>query len=373
MTARRSTSVALETRRVGSLEVTVVGLGGNNFGGRLDFEETRSVVDAALEEGINFFDTADIYGDTRSEEFLGRALGARRNRAVIATKFGMAVDEKRKGAKPDYVRRAAEDSLRRLRTDRIDLYQLHQPDSETPIAETLEALDALVKSGKVREIGCSNFTAGQLREAQGSLAAGAARFVSVQNEYSLLHRDPEREVLPECERLRMAFIPYFPLASGVLTGKYGEDRSVPADARLASPGGSRDRFLSERNRRHARRLREIPRPHAPGAGVLLALEPLRRFVRDRRSYIARPGPRQRERRRLESDPSRSGRGGSDRFTRLRERLLTSFTPKSTREPMNRADLLVRMPFEQSTRIRRHCAWRHAPARQSSPAVFTCQG
>ncbi len=257
MTANRSTSVALETRRIGSLEVTVVGLGGNNFGGRLDFARTRSVVDAALEAGINFFDTADIYGGTKSEEFLGRALGARRDRVTIATKFGMAVDEKRKGAKPDYVRRAVEDSLRRLRTDRIDLYQLHQPDPETPIAATLEALDALVKSGKVREIGCSNFSAEQLREAQAAVQAGAARFASVQNEYSLLHRDPERDVLPECERLRMAFIPYFPLASGVLTGKYREGRRVSTTARLASAGGSRDHFLSDRNRRIAGALEDF--------------------------------------------------------------------------------------------------------------------
>jgi len=246
----------MEKRRIGSLEVTVVGLGGNNFGGRLDSEATRVVVDAALDAGINFLDTADIYGETRSEEFLGRALEGRRDKVVLATKFGMKIDDKRRGAKPAYVHRACEDSLRRLQTDRIDLYQLHQPDSETPIGETLAALDELVRAGKVREIGCSNFSAEQIREAHELPRYGAACFVSVQNEYSLLHREPELEVLPECERLGLAFIPYFPLASGALTGKY--TRGGPAaKGRLSEPGSARDRFLNERNRRIARELAEF--------------------------------------------------------------------------------------------------------------------
>jgi aryl-alcohol dehydrogenase-like predicted oxidoreductase len=243
----------METRKIGSLEVTTVGLGGNNFGGRIDSKATRAVVDAALDAGINFIDTADIYGGTKSEEFLGLALDGRREKVVLSTKFGMKVDEKRKGARPDYVRRACEDSLRRLRTDRIDLYQLHQPDPETPIGDTLEALDELVRAGKVREIGCSNFSAEQIREAHELPRYGAASFVSVQNEYNLLHREPELEVLPECERLGLAFIPYFPLASGVLTGKY--TRGGPAaQGRLSDAGRSRDRFLNERNRRIAERL-----------------------------------------------------------------------------------------------------------------------
>ncbi|HSA80340.1 MAG TPA: aldo/keto reductase, partial [Geminicoccaceae bacterium] len=200
----------METRRIGSLEVSVVGLGCNNFGGRLDAAQTAQVVDAALDAGINLLDTADIYGATRSEEYLGQALQGRREEVVLATKFGMKVDERRRGARPDYVRRALEDSLRRLKTDRIDLYQLHEPDPTVPIAETLAALDEAVQAGKVREIGCSNFSAAQLREAQAAVRAGAARFVSVQNEYSLLQRAPEAEVLPECERLNLAFIPYFP-------------------------------------------------------------------------------------------------------------------------------------------------------------------
>jgi aryl-alcohol dehydrogenase-like predicted oxidoreductase len=196
----------VDTRRIGSLEVSVVGLGCNNFGGRVDLEGTRRVVDAALDVGINFLDTADIYGATRSEEYLGQVLEGRRDRVIVATKFGMKVDDARSGAKPDYVRRACEDSLRRLKTDRIDLYQLHQPDPTTPIEQTLAALDGLVRAGKVREIGCSNFSAGDIAAAQE--AARAARFVSVQNEYSLLHREPEGGVLEECRRRGLAFIPF---------------------------------------------------------------------------------------------------------------------------------------------------------------------
>ncbi|HEX7008393.1 MAG TPA: aldo/keto reductase, partial [Phycisphaeraceae bacterium] len=208
----------MQTRRIGSLEVSVVGLGCNNFGRRLDADATAQVVHAALDAGITFFDTADIYGGTLSETYLGKALDKRRDEVVIATKFGMEVDPQRKGAHPRYVRQAVEDSLRRLGTDYIDLYQLHTPDPEVPIADTLGVLDELVKSGKVREIGCSNFSAQQLEEAQAAVRPGAARFVSVQNEYSLLHREPEQAVLPACERLGLAFIPYFPLANGLLTG-----------------------------------------------------------------------------------------------------------------------------------------------------------
>lgn len=224
----------MEKRRIGSLQVSVVGLGCNNFGWRLDADATASVVHAALDSGVNFFDTADMYGGTRSEEYLGRALRGRREQVVVATKFGMKVDEQRHGAKPAYVRQAAEDSLRRLSTDYIDLYQLHQPDPETPIAETLAALDELVKAGKVREIGCSNFSAQQIREAEEAVPDGAARFVSVQNEYSLFHREPEREVLAECERRGLAFLPYFPLANGLLTGKYRAGRPVPQGTRISA-------------------------------------------------------------------------------------------------------------------------------------------
>ena len=243
----------MEHRSIGSLRVSVVGLGCNNFGMRIDEAATARVVDAALEAGINFFDTADIYGSTKSEEFLGRALAGRRHRAIVATKFGMAVDEQRKGARPEYVQGAAEDSLKRLRTDYIDLYQLHQPDPQVPIADTLGALDQLVQAGKVKEIGCSNFSEAQLDEAARATRSGAAGFVSVQNEYSLLHREPERSVLPACERLGLAFLPYFPLASGLLTGKYEPGKAAPKDSRLSLSWTSR--FTTDRNVRVAESLK----------------------------------------------------------------------------------------------------------------------
>jgi aryl-alcohol dehydrogenase-like predicted oxidoreductase len=247
----------METRKIGSLEVTVVGLGGNNFGGRVDLEGTHAVVDAALDAGINFIDTADGYGGGKSEEYLGNVLGGRRREVVLATKFGMEVDRQRRGARPAYVRQACDASLRRLRTSWIDLYQLHQPDPETPIADTLGALDELVRAGKVREIGCSNFSALQIHEANAAVRPGAARFVSVQNEYSLLHREPEREVLAECEKLGLAFIPYFPLASGMLTGKYTGDGLPPAQGRLAEPSRFRERFFNDRNVRIVKKLEEF--------------------------------------------------------------------------------------------------------------------
>jgi aryl-alcohol dehydrogenase-like predicted oxidoreductase len=225
--------------------VSVVGLGCNNFGRRLDYDATTAVVDAALDAGITFFDTADVYGGTKSEEYLAGALGRRRDEVVVATKFGAAVNEQRRGARPEYVRHAVEDSLRRLGTDRIDLYQLHTPDPDVPIGKSLAVLDELVKAGKVREIGCSNFSPDQLREAEEAVREGAVRFVSVQNEYSLIHREAEHDVLPECERLGIAFIPYFPLANGLLTGKYRRGKDVPAGSRLDQGRG--ERLLTERN------------------------------------------------------------------------------------------------------------------------------
>jgi aryl-alcohol dehydrogenase-like predicted oxidoreductase len=228
-----SASIPLPARRIGSLEVPVVGLGCNNFGSRLDEGRTRRVVEAALDVGVNFFDTADIYGRTQSETFLGGILEGRRDRVVLATKFGMQVDRTRRGAAPAYVRRALEDSLRRLRTDRVDLYQLHEPDPATPIADTLEALDVLVREGKVRQIGCSNFSGAQLLEASAAVKDGAARFVSVQNELNLLDRADEDDALPVAQQLGLAYIPYFPLANGLLTGKY-RPGVVPEGSRLAS-------------------------------------------------------------------------------------------------------------------------------------------
>jgi aryl-alcohol dehydrogenase-like predicted oxidoreductase len=250
----------MQTRKIGSLEVSVVGLGCNNFGGRIDYEHSEAVVQSALDVGITFFDTADIYGGTRSEEFLGRALGSRRGDVVLATKFGMQIDAERKGAKPAYVHRALDDSLRRLQTDHVDLYQLHGPDPDTPIAETLGALGQCVAAGKAIEVGCSNFTVAQLREAASVTAAGSAHFVSVQNEYSLLRRNAERDVLPECERAGLAFLPYFPLASGVLTGKYRRGEPPPAGTRLAAAQPN-EGLLSDANLAVVERLTQFAARH----------------------------------------------------------------------------------------------------------------
>jgi aryl-alcohol dehydrogenase-like predicted oxidoreductase len=251
----------MQTRRIGSLDVSVVGIGCNNFGRRLDDVATANVVDAAIDAGINFFDTADIYGKTKSEEFLGRAIGRRRDDVIIATKFGMAVDENRKGAHPDYVKQACEDSLRRLGTDHIDLYQLHTPDDTVPIADTLGALNDLVKSGKVREIGCSNFSVEQLREAEAATETGAARFVSVQNEYSLFHREPGRNgILAECAALGIAFLPYFPLANGLLTGKYRKGQAPPEGSRI-STGWHADLF-TEKNLDKVEKLMAFAESHS---------------------------------------------------------------------------------------------------------------
>jgi aryl-alcohol dehydrogenase-like predicted oxidoreductase len=219
----------------GGPEVSVVGLGTNNFGGRCDLEQTRAVIEAALDEGITLFDTADIYSQGKSESYIGEVLEGRRDRVVLATKFGSEME----GA-PDlapgsraYIRWAVEGSLERLRTDVIDLYQLHKPDPTTPVAETLEALNELVVEGKVRWIGSSNFDAAMIEEADGiARERGLARFVSAQNHYSFLHREAEDEILPACERLGIGQLPYFPLASGLLTGKYSRGEEAK-EGRLA--------------------------------------------------------------------------------------------------------------------------------------------
>jgi aryl-alcohol dehydrogenase-like predicted oxidoreductase len=221
----------MQTRPIGSLQASVVGLGCNNFGRRVDADGTERVLDAAIDVGVTFLDTADLYGDTESEAFMGRALEGRRDQVVLATKFGWP-KEGYGGAHPDHVRRAFEASLKRLHTDHVDLYQLHHPDPAVPIADTLGALAELVRAGHVREIGCSNFSAAQLHEAESAVAAGAPRFVSLQNEYSMLHREPEAEVLPACERLGIAFLPYFPLKSGLLTGKYRLGQPLPDGTRI---------------------------------------------------------------------------------------------------------------------------------------------
>jgi aryl-alcohol dehydrogenase-like predicted oxidoreductase len=228
----------LPPRELGTsgLRVSIVGLGCNNFGRRLDLEGTRAVVDAALEEGINFFDTADIYGRGQSEEYLGEVLQGRRDQVVLATKFGMDMgDGKGPRGSRDYVHGACDASLERLRTDVIDFYWYHQPDGVTPIAETLEALHELIQAGKVRSIGASNFTAAQLEAADEEAAVhGFTPFKGLQNEYSLLVRDPEEDILPLCERLHIGFVPFFPLASGLLTGKYRPGQAGPEGARLSA-------------------------------------------------------------------------------------------------------------------------------------------
>jgi len=241
----------MELRRVGNstLEVSVVGLGGNNFGGRLDLEATWAVVHRALDLGVTLIDTADAYNSGASEELLGRILGERRKQVVLATKFGMAVDGSRRvaGASRGYLVQAVEASLQRLRTDWIDLYQLHRPDAATPIEETLRALDNLVRQGKVRHIGCSNLTGAQIAEAQQTAQRhGLAHFIAAQDQYSLLARGIERELIPAIQTHGVGLIPYFPLASGLLTGKFKRGAPLPPNTRMSSARYA-DRFVNERN------------------------------------------------------------------------------------------------------------------------------
>jgi aryl-alcohol dehydrogenase-like predicted oxidoreductase len=239
----------MDTRTIGSLTVSLVGVGCNNFGRRIDETASRAVVAAALDEGITLFDTADTYGNGQSEEFLGRALGSRRAEVVIATKFGMGDGTSLpKGASAASVVAGVEGSLERLGTDRIDLYQLHAPDDATPIDETLTALDQLVRDGKVVDIGCSNFDGGRIdRAADAADAEGSTPFVSVQNELSLLRRRGERDLLDACDRHDLAILPFFPLSSGMLTGKYRRGEEPPPGTRLATMvPESRERTMSDR-------------------------------------------------------------------------------------------------------------------------------
>ena len=243
----------MRQRELGDLQVSVVGLGCNNFGGRVGLDGTRAVVDAALESGVQFFDTADVYGGRGgSERLLGEGLRGRRDQVVLATKFGgnMGGENGEPAGPPGsraYVHQAVEASLRRLESDWIDLYQYHRPDGVTPIAETLGALNELVAAGTVRHIGCSNFSAGQLAEAADAAREhGFAPFVSLQNEYSLLERDIEAKLVPECERLGVGVLPYFPLASGLLTGKYRRGEPAPEGARLHGRGEVADATTFDR-------------------------------------------------------------------------------------------------------------------------------
>jgi aryl-alcohol dehydrogenase-like predicted oxidoreductase len=243
----------MQKRKLGSstLEVSVVGLGGNNFGGRIDFAATERVVHKAIELGVNFIDTADSYGNRGgSEEELGRILGDKRKAIVLATKFGLPMDDAGtlRGASRRYIMQAVEASLKRLRTDWIDLYQLHRPDAQTQIEETLRALDELVRQGKVRFIGCSNLSAQQVIAADDTARQHRlATFVSCQDEYSLLERGIERELIPTARARGMSILPYFPLASGLLTGKYRRGAALPPGSRLARNARHAQEFISERN------------------------------------------------------------------------------------------------------------------------------
>ncbi len=255
----------METRRIGRLEVSVVGLGCNNFGMRIGEEETVAVVSAALDAGINYFDTADVYGQTRSEQFLGAALRGRRDEAVIATKFGSmgSPDGTLSGGHPDWVRQAVDDSLGRLGVDHIDHYQYHRPDPSIPLEETMGVLDELVQAGKVLEIGCSNFDASQLdRTAAAAAERGWVPFASVQNRYSVLHREPEHGVLDACRRHGIAFVPYFPLESGLLTGKVSASGDAPEGSRLSlMPEERRQQFLADDRLAAVERLRGYAADH----------------------------------------------------------------------------------------------------------------
>ena len=230
----------MESKPLGrsGLRVSVVGLGCNNFGQRCDQAQTRAVVAKALDLGVTLFDTADVYGGGGvSEEYLGKALESRRADVIVATKFGMPMgDGFRRGGSRRWIMQAAEHSLRRLGTDWLDLYQIHFPDAGTPIEETLRALDDLVRQGKVRYVGCSNFAGWQVVEAAWTAkTAGLAPFVSAQNFYNLLERNVERELVPACNAYGLGVLPYFPLASGLLTGKYRRGEAAPEGTRLSAP------------------------------------------------------------------------------------------------------------------------------------------
>lgn len=243
----------MELRNLGTsgLLVSAVGLGCNNFGMRIELEASRLVIDKAIDSGITLFDTADIYGNKGgSETILGEVLGTRRRDIVLASKFGMVMDDADvlKGASRRYIMRAIEDSLRRLKTDWIDLYQVHTPDPRTPIEETLRTLDDLVRQGKVRYIGCSNFAPWQVVEAQ--LTArhlNLNAFVSCQDEYSLVKREIERELVPAMTSYGLGLLPFFPLASGLLTGKYKPGAALPEGTRLANTQRLADRYINEGN------------------------------------------------------------------------------------------------------------------------------
>jgi aryl-alcohol dehydrogenase-like predicted oxidoreductase len=251
---------ALASRSLGrsGLQVSLVGLGCNNFGGRIDAEASRRVIERALERGITLFDTADMYGERGgSETLLGQVLGERRQRIVLATKAGMPMDDtgRLQGASRRYLVSAVEASLKRLRTDWIDLYQVHRPDPATPIDETLRALQDLISAGKLRYVGASNFKAWQVAQAQHvAREIGSERFISSQDEYSLIKREAEAELVPALKAYGIGLLPFYPLANGLLTGKYRKGQPLPAGARLTQNPATAERYLTERNIEVAARL-----------------------------------------------------------------------------------------------------------------------
>jgi aryl-alcohol dehydrogenase-like predicted oxidoreductase len=272
MSAMRENAVEYRTLGRSALRVSVVGLGCNNFGRRIDYAASLPVIHKALDVGITLFDTADVYRIDigGSEEFLGRALGPRRKDIVLATKIGMPMEHGRRGASRHTIIAGVEASLRRLNTDWIDLYQQHQPDPLTPIEETLRAFDDLIRQGKVRHIGCSNLKAWQVVEARWtSRALGLAPFISCQNEYSLLSRGADHELIPMMQAYGMGLLPYYPLASGALTGKYRRNAAMPDGARLTVHGARYgDRFLNDGNWPIIEQLQSFAERHG---GTLLEL------------------------------------------------------------------------------------------------------
>tara|TARA_Y100001970_G_scaffold69033_1_gene88075 strand:- start:7777 stop:8715 length:939 start_codon:yes stop_codon:yes gene_type:complete len=248
----------MKLRRIGELEVSEVGLGCNNFGTRIDQELTDEVFRACLDNGINFFDTADVYGAGASEEMLGRAMKGHRDQVVIATKFGLRdIDPGLTGGSAEWIRRSVDRSLRRMDTDWIDLFQIHTPDEQVDELETLQALNDLVVAGKVREIGCSNYDADRLdTAAEISTRESLVPYRTVQNRYSVLYREPEAEVFDVCDSRDIGFLPFFPLESGLLTGKVSADGPTPGTRLAEWPQDRLDLFLTERNLRAVKRLRE---------------------------------------------------------------------------------------------------------------------
>ena len=275
----------MQLRNLGrsGLRVSALGLGCNNFGGRIDLEASRAVIAKALDVGVTLFDTADVYGERGgSEEVMGRVLGSARKRIVLATKFGMPMDDSgdMQGGSRRYVFAAVDASLRRLQTDWIDLYQLHRPDPLTPIAETLRALEDLSQAGKIRYYGCSNLPAWQVVEAHWiAQSLNLSGFISCQDEYSLIVRSAERDLLPAMRAYGLGLLPYFPLASGLLTGKYRRNTTMPAKARLTETQRLADRYLTDENWTKSERLIDFAEASAlsplhVAMGWLLARDPV---------------------------------------------------------------------------------------------------